>query len=122
MHYGFGFGVVVNYRGARRIDHGGGWLGYNCDLRLLPDQGGGVMVLTNRSDSGTAVLTNAILDDLLGLSRRFGWSACALPERRGANRQPRIARQGRKRAMAIPGQAMRYRITRTNTPTQLTAR
>jgi hypothetical protein len=45
MHYGFGFGVVVNYRGARRIDHGGGWLGYNCDLRLLPDQGGGVMVL-----------------------------------------------------------------------------
>jgi CubicO group peptidase (beta-lactamase class C family) len=67
MHYGFGFGVAVNYRGAWRIDHGGGWLGYNCDLRLLPDQRGGVMVLTNRSDSGCTVLTNTILDHLLGL-------------------------------------------------------
>ncbi|HEY3908469.1 MAG TPA: serine hydrolase [Stellaceae bacterium] len=66
-HSGFGFNVVLNYRGARRVDHGGGWLGYNCDLRLLPDQGGGVMVLTNRSDSGTALLANTVLDDLLGL-------------------------------------------------------
>jgi CubicO group peptidase (beta-lactamase class C family) len=65
-HYGFGFGVG-HYRGARRLDHGGGWLGYNCDLRLLPDHGGGVMVLTNATAGGCAVLTNAVLDDLLGL-------------------------------------------------------
>jgi CubicO group peptidase (beta-lactamase class C family) len=121
MHYGFGFGVVVNYRGARRIDHGGGWLGYNCDLRLLPDQGGGVMVLTNRSDSGTAVLTNTILDHLLGLETMPWLDACALPERRDANRRPRIAVQGRKRAIAIRDQAMLSRTTRTNTPTRLTA-
>jgi hypothetical protein len=48
MHYGFGFGAV-HYRGTRRINHGGGWSGYNCDLRLLPDQGGGVMVLMSPS-------------------------------------------------------------------------
>jgi CubicO group peptidase (beta-lactamase class C family) len=65
-HYGFGFNVV-HYRGARRIDHGGGWSGYNCDLRLLPDHGSGVMVLTNGHDPGCAALTNTALDHLLGL-------------------------------------------------------
>ena len=65
-HYGFGFNVVY-YRGARRIDHGGGWSGYNCDLRLLPDHGSGVMVLTNGHDPGCAALTNTALDHLLGL-------------------------------------------------------
>jgi hypothetical protein len=27
----------------RRVSHGGGCAGYNCDLRLLPDHGSGVM-------------------------------------------------------------------------------
>jgi CubicO group peptidase (beta-lactamase class C family) len=53
LHYGFGF-EVVSHRGARRVSHGGGWSGYNCDLRLLPDYGSGVMVLTNGDDSGRA--------------------------------------------------------------------
>ena len=66
MHYGFGF-FVAQYRGTRRIDHGGGWLGYNCDMKLLPDRGGGVTVLTNHSDSGCAVLTNTVVDNLLDL-------------------------------------------------------
>jgi hypothetical protein len=65
-HYGFGFDVG-HYRGARCIDHGGGWIGYNCDLRLLPDQGGGVMVLTNGNDPGCAALTHSVLDQVLGL-------------------------------------------------------
>src|SRR5207244_10995523 len=39
-HYGLGFNVV-HYRGARRVGHGGGWAGYKCDLRLLPDHGSG---------------------------------------------------------------------------------
>jgi CubicO group peptidase (beta-lactamase class C family) len=39
MHYGFGF-FVGHYRGAPCTGHSGGpWSGYNCDLRLLPDQG-----------------------------------------------------------------------------------
>lgn len=66
VHYGFGF-EVVSYRGARRVSHGGGWSGYNCDLRLLPDHGSGVIVLTNGHDSGCAALTNSVLDRLLGL-------------------------------------------------------
>ncbi len=66
VHYGFGF-EIVHYRGARRVSHGGGWVGYNCDLRLLPDHGSGVMVLTNGHDPGCAALTNSVLDRLLGL-------------------------------------------------------
>lgn len=97
VHYGFGFQVVLNYRGARRIDRGGGWLGYNCDLRLLPDQGGGVMVLTNRSDSGCTVLTNTVLDDLLGLEP-VPWLERLRPQR--APRRDQAARDGAARAQA----------------------
>lgn len=67
VHYGFGF-FVGHYRGARSVDHPGGpWCGYNCDLRLLPGQGSGVMVLTNGRDPGCAPLTHTVLDHLLGL-------------------------------------------------------
>ena len=67
VHYGFGF-FVGHYRGARSIDHNGGpWFGYNCDLRLLPEYGSGVMVLTNGHDPGYAPPINAVLDHLLGL-------------------------------------------------------
>jgi CubicO group peptidase (beta-lactamase class C family) len=67
VHYGFGF-FVGHYRGARSVGHGGGpWFGYNCDLRLLPDHGSGVMVLTNGHDPGCAPLTNTVLDHLLEL-------------------------------------------------------
>jgi hypothetical protein len=34
----------------------------------MSDHGGGVMVLTNASDSGRAVLANTVLDDFLGLA------------------------------------------------------
>jgi CubicO group peptidase (beta-lactamase class C family) len=67
IHYGFGF-FVGHYRGARCAGHSGGpWSGYNCDLRLLPDHGSGVMVMTNGHDPGCAPLINAVLDHLLGL-------------------------------------------------------
>ena len=67
MQYGFGF-FVGQYRGARCFGHSGGpWCGYNCDLRLLPAHGSGVMVITNGHDSGCAPLINMVLDHLLGL-------------------------------------------------------
>jgi Beta-lactamase len=67
VHYGFGF-FVGHYRGARSVDHPGGrWCGYNCDLRLLPERGSGVMVLRNGHDPGCTPLTNTILDHLLEL-------------------------------------------------------
>jgi CubicO group peptidase (beta-lactamase class C family) len=66
VHYGFGF-EVARYRGERCLAHGGGWSGYTCDLRMLPDRGFGVVVLTNGHwHSGSRVISHAIFDRLLG--------------------------------------------------------
>jgi hypothetical protein len=67
VHYGLGF-EVAHYRGERLIVHGGAWSGYTCDLRMLPDRGFGVAVLTNGHwHSGCPVISHPILDRLLGL-------------------------------------------------------
>ena len=109
MHYGFGF-FVGHYRGARCIGHNGGpWCGYNCDLRLLPDHGSGVMVMTNGHDPGYAPLINAVLDHLLGLEP-LPWLD------RFRRREPRPGRHGRQCATGTRGQAARSPTTLTNTP------
>ena len=104
IHYGFGF-FVGHYRGARYIDHGGGpWCGYNCDLRLLPDHGSGVMVMTNGHDPGYAPVINAVLDHLLGLEplpwlERFR-SIRAAPQHRSTPATARHRYTWRSRALA----------------------
>ena len=57
-HYGLGF-QCTSYRGDRLVWHGGGWIGWNTLMTLLPDFGIGVAVFTNRSPS--AVTTNVDL-------------------------------------------------------------
>jgi CubicO group peptidase (beta-lactamase class C family) len=67
VHYGFGF-EIVRYRGERNLGHAGQWSGYTCDLRMLPERGFGVAVLTNGHwHSGGWVISHAIFDRLLGL-------------------------------------------------------
>jgi CubicO group peptidase (beta-lactamase class C family) len=67
VHCGFGF-EIARYRGERCLAHGGGWSGYTCDLRMLPDRGFGVVVLTNGHwHSGSWIISHAIFDRLLGL-------------------------------------------------------
>ncbi len=101
-HYGFGFDVG-HYRCARCLDHGGGWSGYNCDLRLLPDHGSGVMVLTNGHDPGCAPLTCGAMDYLLGLEP-LPWL-----ERL---RRPRAAMRDRKLKDRSAREEARHRDTR----------
>src|SRR5215831_14104192 len=67
VHYGFGF-EIASYRGERSLGHAGQWSGYTCDLRMLPDRGYGVAVLTNGHwHLGSWVISHAILDRMLGL-------------------------------------------------------
>jgi CubicO group peptidase (beta-lactamase class C family) len=67
VHYGLGF-EIAHYRGERHIVHGGAWSGYTCDIRMLPDHGFGVVVLTNGHwHSGCAVISLSIFDRLLSL-------------------------------------------------------
>jgi hypothetical protein len=67
VHYGLGF-EIAHYRGERLVVHGGAWSGYTWDLRMLPDRGLGVVVLTNGHwHSGCPVISLGILDRLLEL-------------------------------------------------------
>ena len=110
MHYGFGF-FVGHYRGARCTGHSGGpWSGYNCDLRLLPDLGSGVMVMTNGHDPGCAPLINTVLDHLLGLEP-LPWLARfrnirTVPQRRST--RPTVHHRYTRRSRTLADYAHEY--------------
>lgn len=65
--YGMGF-FISQYRGHKRVEHGGNLDGFSAELAFLPNDGIGVIVLTNLDGTG---LPNAIaynvFDRLLGL-------------------------------------------------------
>lgn len=65
--YGMGF-FISQYRGHKRVEHGGNLDGFSAELAFLPNDGIGVVVLTNLDGTG---LPNAIaynvFDRLLGL-------------------------------------------------------
>jgi hypothetical protein len=65
--YGLGW-MIGQYRGHRLAEHGGGIDGFQTECMLLPDDGIGVIVLTNTSSSAMApVVAYRVLDELLGL-------------------------------------------------------
>jgi len=64
--YGFGW-YVQPYRGRRLVHHGGTIHGYTAEAAFLPDEGIGVVVLTNHHTTPfPMVLTWSLLDRLLG--------------------------------------------------------
>jgi CubicO group peptidase (beta-lactamase class C family) len=71
--YGMGF-FISQYRGHKRVEHGGNLDGFSAELAFLPNDGIGVVVLTNLDGTG---LPNAIaynvFDRLLGLEQ-VQWS------------------------------------------------
>jgi hypothetical protein len=65
--YGLGW-LIGRYREHRVAEHGGGIDGFQTECMLLPDDGIGVIVLTNTSSSAMApVVAYRVLDELLGL-------------------------------------------------------
>ena len=65
--YGLGW-LIGRYREHRIAEHGGGIDGFQTECMLLPDDGIGVIVLTNTSSSAMApVVAYRVLDELLGL-------------------------------------------------------
>lgn len=71
--YAFGWNVGA-YRGRRMVEHGGNTDGFTTSLKMLPDDGIGVVVLTNadHTDAGEVICYNAF-DRLLGLDQ-LDWS------------------------------------------------
>jgi CubicO group peptidase (beta-lactamase class C family) len=71
--YGMGF-FISQYRGHKRVEHGGNLDGFSAELAFLPNDGIGVVVLTNLDGTGLpgAIVWN-VFDRLLGLDQ-VPWS------------------------------------------------
>jgi CubicO group peptidase (beta-lactamase class C family) len=97
--YAYGLGWLVGqYRGHRIVEHNGGVDGFLADCMMLPDDGIGVVVLTNFwSFIGPAIAYRAF-DELLGLepvdwSTRFKGrlDAARAAQKQATNEQKRVA-------------------------------
>lgn len=65
--YGLGW-LIGHYRGHQLVEHGGGIDGFLTELMLLPEDGIGVVVLTNSTTSMLgSTIAYTLLDELLGL-------------------------------------------------------
>ena len=92
-HSAYGLGWMIGqYRGHRVVSHGGGIDGFLTECVMLPDDGIGVVVLTNFWSSIGPSIVFRVFDDLLGLEP-IDWPA-RLKERFDA------ARAGMKEAHA----------------------
>jgi hypothetical protein len=93
--YGLGW-MIGRYREHRLVQHGGGIDGSITECMLLPDDGIGVVVMTNTSSNAMApVIAYRVLDELLGvephdwfadLKPRFDAAMTGLAEAHGARR------------------------------------
>jgi CubicO group peptidase (beta-lactamase class C family) len=75
--YGLGWGLS-DYHGRLSVGHTGGYDGMISEVRMLPKEKIGVVVLTNGTMSPITAVTNYTLEFLLGLEPR-DWSAELLP-------------------------------------------
>jgi CubicO group peptidase (beta-lactamase class C family) len=62
---------IDTYRGQRRLRHDGVDVGFQSDLVMLPEQSLAVTVLSNTIPTPMNVITNTIVDLLLGLEPEF---------------------------------------------------
>lgn len=64
---GYGFGWTIDdYRGMRRVRHGGSWVGFRTHIARYPDDALSIVVLTNRSDGAPERYIDPLTDIYLG--------------------------------------------------------
>jgi hypothetical protein len=93
IHYGLGF-RTHRYRGERVVWHGGGWNGTFAMMRMLPELGVGVAVLSN-SNAAPEVLTNYVFDRVCAMEP-IPWLDRLRERRRQAIAQYEVDQQARK--------------------------
>jgi CubicO group peptidase (beta-lactamase class C family) len=71
--YGLGW-ILGDYHGRLAVSHGGGLDGMVSTVAMLPEEGLGVVVLTNSETPLSAILVNKVFDTFLGVPQR-DWSA-----------------------------------------------
>lgn len=98
--YGLGWSLA-DYRGRKIVSHGGGYDGMYSQVALVPEEGLGVVVLTNAMTGIAPALVYRVLDAYLGGEPK-DWSAEALPDWR-ASRARFEARQDSAEEGRVPG-------------------
>ncbi len=89
----YGMGLFIStYRGHKLVDHGGNIDGFSAELAFLPQDGIGVVVLTNLDGTGLpeAIAYN-VFDRLLGLAP-VPWSARMLAQQQRAKQAEQEAK------------------------------
>jgi CubicO group peptidase (beta-lactamase class C family) len=101
----YGMGTFVSsYRGHKMVNHGGGIDGFISAMGWLPNDGIGVVVLTNMSGEANPVPTlveRRVFDDLLGLEP-LDWNA-RNKEQVAESRKRQEERQARRDAERVEG-------------------
>lgn len=98
--YGLGWSLA-DYRGRKIVSHGGGYDGMFSQVALVPEEGLGIVVLTNAMTGIAPALVYRTLDAYLGGERR-DWSAEALQTWR-TSRARFEARQDSAENARVPG-------------------
>ncbi|MFC2158140.1 serine hydrolase domain-containing protein [Acidobacteriota bacterium] len=65
--YGFGW-TIENYKGLRRLSHGGGWVGFRTGIARYPDRKLTVVVLSNSASTNPRTFIEKISDLFLDIS------------------------------------------------------
>lgn len=98
--YGLGWSLA-DYKGRKVVSHGGGYDGMYSQVALVPDEGLGVVVLTNAMTDIAGALVYRVLDAYLGGEPR-DWAGEALPRWK----ESRVAFEARQAAFEkgkVPG-------------------
>jgi hypothetical protein len=99
--YGLGW-FVDGYRGHRRVSHGGNIDGFSALVSMLPDDGIGMVVLTNLDATGLPeIVARHAADRLLGLEP-IDWNAAALT-RRAQGKEVAEKAEKKKETLRRPG-------------------
>ncbi len=61
IDYGFGW-RLDEYRGHRRIAHGGSWVGFNTAISRFPDLGLSIVILSNRAEYDPVAVSDQVAD------------------------------------------------------------
>jgi CubicO group peptidase (beta-lactamase class C family) len=99
--YGMGW-FIDSYRGHRRVEHGGNIDGFSALVTLLPQDGMGLVILTNKNGTGVPeLLARHTIDRLLKLEP-IDWNRESLVRRDVARAEQKKA-EGRKEELRRPG-------------------
>lgn len=100
--YGMGW-FIDSYRGHQRVEHGGNIDGFSALVTLLPQDGLGVVILTNKNGTGVPeLLVRHTIDRLLKLEPSINWNGEALALRESARAELKKG-EAKKEEMRRPG-------------------